>query len=833
MEPLLKGYNAFITGAGSGIGKCTAIHFARHGVTGLAIADINKAGLAEVAAIIGKEFPQVKVLPLDLDVTSITQVKSAIAQTVKKFGRLDVAVNNAGILGKNQLTHTLPEEEWRRVLDVNINSVFYCHKEQLRVMKKQEYAPYARTASKPANSGDRDLGPRRGRGTIINTASVAGLRAVMIPIYQSAYVTTKHGKSCIDLLFRPRQLGKKLTTVVLAVVGLTKADAISYSPYNIRINAICPGYVATPLIVTDEPENEVGLQILKDNVPLNRLVLPEEIADGIVFLASQLSSGMQASTLSVDLGLSTKSATRTCARPCDESRPACSRCQKQETECKYVSVLNEEDDVTATEGGYHSSIGYNSMAADSNAHLASTTDQLEKETTEGSPHWRSPMQLDTPKIFSENNAGSFSLLSSRELELFSHYITHTSHVIPSDQADLFALHVGVPNLALTMPAVMGSVIALSAACKCYDILKTRASPLEYLEEMRELLALADRHHQRSLGQLQEAISRSNFNAVLANAALMVLYALSGHWVRVLLATKAQRVGKSLPEDVLPAQSQWITSIRAAYVAHVGLQERGSTPGPQTPSDNTTLTEAGESRLLDGTTTENGDSRYKPEDGPSDETKRLVLPIVSATYQAALEKLRLRCEHAQQMSLETDSIGMGACLSSLELLERLYRKVLGTEEISQETSLTQSGSALAHGYPWLARYIARVTSAVPSKMSRRTTTAFLNRVPIEYLQLVQSALDCMPIEAELSDSSYHGQDITLTAAHKPAMDIFAHWLILVMLLDGVWWIGDIGSWELARILRFTESRGWLPELSSGGTWWPQTMHALKATLAGTK
>ncbi|KAJ3498980.1 hypothetical protein NLG97_g700 [Lecanicillium saksenae] len=495
------------------------------------------------------------------------------------------------------------------------------------------------------------------------------------------------------------------------------------------------------------------------------------------------------------------------------------------------SILNAEDDGTATDGAYLGSMRDNAAPAYAGDYVESASDQLEVPGTEGANHWRSPAQIDTPAVASDNGAISSSLLSSRELELFSHYITHTSHVIPSDQADLFALHIGVPNLALTMPAVMGSVVALSAACRCYDILKT-ATPLDHVQEMRELLALADRHHQRSLGQLQEEISKSNFNAVLANAALMVLYALSGHWVRVLLATKAKRAGRSIPSDVLPAQSQWITSIRAAYVAHVGLQEHGMTPGPQTPSDDSTLTEAGETLLLEGTASKHGNGRHLPEDGPSDETRRLVLPIVSATYQPALEKLRQRCELAQQISAGTDSIRMDACLSSLELLENLYRKVLGNEELNRETS-SQSRGTLNHGYPWLARYIARVTSAVPSKMSRRTTTSFLNRVPIEYLQLVQSALDCMPTEAELSGSNGNVPDIALTAAHKPAMDIFAHWLILVMLLDGVWWIGDIGSWELARILRFTESRGWLAELSSDGSWWPQTMHALKATLAGTK
>ncbi|KAJ6788068.1 hypothetical protein PWT90_02515 [Aphanocladium album] len=268
MEPLLKGYNAFITGAGSGIGKSTALNFARHGAAGLAIADINKDALDAVAATLAQDFPHVQVVALTLDVTSSAAVRDAIAQTVQALGggRLDVAVNNAGAMGKTSLLHELPEESWDKTLALDLNSVFYCQKEELTVMMNQE-----------------NLGPRRGRGVIINTASLYGLRAPVVPLYQTAYTAAKH-----------------------AVVGLTKSDGIHYSPHGIRINAVCPGYVETPL-VRNAPESDKVVDFLLENSPVKRLVSPDEVADGIVFLASPMSSAMQASTLSLDLGINTSS----------------------------------------------------------------------------------------------------------------------------------------------------------------------------------------------------------------------------------------------------------------------------------------------------------------------------------------------------------------------------------------------------------------------------------------------------------------------------------------------------------------------------------------------
>ncbi|KAM3434801.1 hypothetical protein NHJ13734_005820 [Beauveria thailandica] len=265
MEPLLKGHNAFITGAASGIGKSTALHFARHGASGLAIADVRQEALDALAATLAQDFAAVRVVPMVLDVTRGADVAAAVAQAVQVLGRLDIAVNNAGVAGATSLTHELPEESWRGTLAVDLDGVFLCQKEELAVMMKQE-----------------DLGPRRGRGVIINTASLYGLRGPPAPMFQSAYTAAKH-----------------------AVVGLTKSDGMHYAPHGIRINAVCPGYVDTPLLV-DAIERDKVDSFLRHvaKVPVPRLVDSDEIADGIVFLASRMSSAMQASTLALDLGVS-------------------------------------------------------------------------------------------------------------------------------------------------------------------------------------------------------------------------------------------------------------------------------------------------------------------------------------------------------------------------------------------------------------------------------------------------------------------------------------------------------------------------------------------------
>ncbi|RFU73754.1 c6 transcription factor [Trichoderma arundinaceum] len=440
------------------------------------------------------------------------------------------------------------------------------------------------------------------------------------------------------------------------------------------------------------------------------------------------------------------------------------------------------------------------------------------------------------------NLQPYYTLNSDELELLSHYITHTSRAIPFYPEELYALHVGIPNLAFGSRPVMGSMLALSAACKCYDIMRHSPAPLERLEEIKKLLVLADQHHRTSLHQIQAAIYDDHFDTVLANAALMVLYALSAHCVRVLLAKKARRGGKILSNEMLPLQSQWITSIRAASVAYVGL--RNSTCG-DLEEDLTSPPSVAKNDAPLHIATLPADDLFFPEDGPSEGTKRLLLPIVSATYKAAMGKLDARARSVwieeSESSLHSRKVRnseLQACLTSLKLLEELFATVFASNhsraEPSQEACTTPGSpnlSRLDKASPWLRRYIARVTSATPSKLLRRTIMAFLNRVPLEYLQLVQSALDYMPAVVKETDSNSLDKVIPLGTGQQLAINIFAHWLVLVMLLDGVWWIGGIGQWELGRILLFAKAQWWIPEaIEAGETWWPESMYTVQKAIA---
>lgn len=266
MTTLLKG-TAFITGAASGIGQHTALSFAKYGIQRLALADVNTKLLDSSIKSLQKQFPAIEVLPLQMNVRNASEVKSGIAETVKRFGRLDVAVNNAGIGGTGVPTHEVDEEEWSKVLDVDLHGVWRCQKEEITVMLGQE-----------------DMGYREGRGRIINVASMYGVISPNMSIPATAYTAAKHG-----------------------VVGLTRGDGNGYAQHGIRINAMCPGFIETPLLISSggsDADSVMGQEVVK--APLKRMGKMEEIGDAITFLASPLGSFMQSAALVADGGFSTQ-----------------------------------------------------------------------------------------------------------------------------------------------------------------------------------------------------------------------------------------------------------------------------------------------------------------------------------------------------------------------------------------------------------------------------------------------------------------------------------------------------------------------------------------------
>ncbi len=187
------------------------------------------------------------------DVTHSQDVKKIVVESVEKFGSLDFAVNNAGVLSAEASTGDYSEEDWRRLIDINLTGVFLCMKYELQQMAKQN------------------------NGVIVNMASIAGITGFP---KNSAYAASKHG-----------------------VVGLTKSAAIEYARKGIRINAVCPGYTLTPMA---ETAMKVGGELegeLEKRVPLGRLGKPEEIAKAIIYLCSDSAAFILGHSLVLDGGI--------------------------------------------------------------------------------------------------------------------------------------------------------------------------------------------------------------------------------------------------------------------------------------------------------------------------------------------------------------------------------------------------------------------------------------------------------------------------------------------------------------------------------------------------
>lgn len=243
----LKDKVAIITGAASGIGKATAKLFAEHGAK-VVVADIDEDGGNQTVTDIqdaGNE-----AIFIQTDVTIKADTDQMVAQTLKNYGKLDTLLNSAGIAMRLPVAE-LPEEDWHRCLDVNLNGVFLCAKAAIPAMQKN------------------------GGGSIINMSSIYGIVGADV---RAAYVASKG-----------------------AVTNLTRGMALDYAEDNIRVNCICPGFVETPLVagVIKTPDE---YQKLANKHPMRRLGQPEEIAYGALYLASDESAFVTGIALPIDGG---------------------------------------------------------------------------------------------------------------------------------------------------------------------------------------------------------------------------------------------------------------------------------------------------------------------------------------------------------------------------------------------------------------------------------------------------------------------------------------------------------------------------------------------------
>ncbi len=231
----LNGKTALITGAGSGIGQAAALAFAGEGAN-VVLTDLKQDALDQTVHLITQAHPDVRTLTVIADAGKADDHKNAVREAMATFGRLDAAVNNAGMGGENVPVADVNPANWQRVLDVNLSGVFYGLQAQIPALLQG------------------------GGGSIVNVASILGQAGWA---NGAAYVASKHG-----------------------VVGLTRTAALDYAAQGLRVNAVGPGFIETPIL----GEDRQALDYLASLHPIGRLGKPEEIASLIVFLSSPKAS---------------------------------------------------------------------------------------------------------------------------------------------------------------------------------------------------------------------------------------------------------------------------------------------------------------------------------------------------------------------------------------------------------------------------------------------------------------------------------------------------------------------------------------------------------------
>jgi 3-oxoacyl-[acyl-carrier protein] reductase len=243
----LKGKVAIVTGGAQGIGEACVRALSKEGAN-LVVADLQIEGARRVAERVEKDFG-INSLPIEVDVSKSSQVRSMVDRVLREFGSIDILVNNAGIT-RDRLIVRMRDEDWESVVDVNLKGVFNCTREVVRVMMKARW------------------------GRIVNISSIIGIRG---NVGQANYAASKAG-----------------------IIALTKSAARELASREILVNAVAPGFIVTPM--TEQLPEEMRNEVLK-SIPLGRFGLPEEVAKVVLFLVSTQSSYITGQVIVVDGGM--------------------------------------------------------------------------------------------------------------------------------------------------------------------------------------------------------------------------------------------------------------------------------------------------------------------------------------------------------------------------------------------------------------------------------------------------------------------------------------------------------------------------------------------------
>ena len=249
----MQGKCGIVTGAGSGIGRASAVRLARAGAAVL-VTDIDAAAAEATATTIRATAGGVA-FAMRTDIADDASVDEMVAACLARFGRLDFAHNNAGVVGTQQRIVDYSSADYDRILAINLKGTFLCMRAELQVMVPQR------------------------SGSIVNTASAASIKGSAA---DAVYTASKHG-----------------------VAGLTKVAALENARRGIRVNSVCPGVILTGILEEVERTNPEQFQKTKSLMPINRYGLPEEIAEAVLWLCSDASSLMTGQMMSVDGGWST------------------------------------------------------------------------------------------------------------------------------------------------------------------------------------------------------------------------------------------------------------------------------------------------------------------------------------------------------------------------------------------------------------------------------------------------------------------------------------------------------------------------------------------------